>query len=47
MTTRRATATNDKALAAFVTAKTEIDARIQRLKCLSDDHFHANPDGIH
>lgn len=47
MTTRRATATNDKALAAFIAAKSEIDARLERLKGLSDDHFHANPDEIH
>jgi hypothetical protein len=47
MSTRRATATNDKALAAFVAAKAEIDARLERLKGLSDDHFHANPDEIH
>jgi hypothetical protein len=47
MTTRRATAINDKALAAFVAAKSEIDARLERLKGLSDDHFHANPDEIH
>ena len=47
MTTRRATATNDKALAAFVAAKAEIDARLERLKCLSEHHFHANPEEIH
>ncbi|MEO8243493.1 MAG: hypothetical protein ABI832_14400 [bacterium] len=47
MTNRRTTATNDKALAAFVAAKAEIDARLERLKCLSDDHFHADPDEIH
>lgn len=47
MTSRRATATNDKALAAFVAAKAEIDARLERLKSLSDDHFNANPDEIH
>ena len=47
MTNRRAIATNDKALAAFVAAKVEIDARLERLKGLSDDHFHANPDEIH
>ena len=47
MTNRRATVTNDKALAAFVAAKAEIDARLESLKGLSDDHFHANPDEIH
>lgn len=50
MTTRRASATattNDKALAAFVAAKTEIDARLERLKALSDEHFNVQPDEIH
>jgi hypothetical protein len=47
MTSRRATATNDKARAAFLSAKAEIDTRLERLKGLSDDHFHANPDEIH
>lgn len=47
MNTRRACATNDKALAAFVAAKAEIDARLERLKALSDDHFNATPDEIH
>ena len=48
MTTRRATATNnDKALAAFIAAKAEIDAQLERLKALSDEHFNAQPDEIH
>jgi hypothetical protein len=47
MSTRRASATNDKALAAFVAAKAEIDARLERLKALSDGHFNATPDEIH
>ena len=47
MTTRRATVTKDKALAAFVAAKAEIDTRLERLKALSDDHFNATPDEIH
>ncbi len=46
MTTRRATAPNDKALNAFIAAKTEIDAMLERLKALSDDHFETNPDEI-
>lgn len=46
MTTRRAT-DNDKALAAFIAAKAEIGAQLERLKTLSDDHFHTNPDEIH
>jgi hypothetical protein len=47
MTTRRAAAPNEKALAAFVAAKAEIDTRLERLKALSDDHFNASPDEIH
>lgn len=48
MNTRRATAaTNEKALAAFIAAKAEIDARLERLKALSDEHFNAQPDEIH
>lgn len=47
MTNRRAATTNDKALAAFVAAKAEIDPRLERLKALSDDHFNATPDEIH
>ena len=50
MTTRRASATattNDKALAAFVAAQTEIDARLERLKALSDEHFNVQPNEIH
>ena len=46
MTTRRACATNDKALAAFIAAKTEIDERIERLKALSDEHFGFDPDAV-
>ncbi len=45
MTTRR-TASNDKALEAFMTAKFQIDAMLERLKALSDDHFEAHPDEI-
>ena len=47
MTTRRAAAPNDKALNDFLTAKVEIDAMLERLKALSDDHFDAHPDEIH
>ena len=46
MTTRRATAPNDKALNAFLTAKFEIDAMLARLAALSDDHFGTCPDEI-
>ncbi len=46
MNTRRAAATNDKALNAFITAKFEIDAMLARLAALSDDHFETDPDAI-
>jgi len=38
---------NDKALAAFLTRKTEIDTMLARLQGLSDEHFEASPDEIH
>ena len=44
MTTRRAT-DNSKALDAFMAAKFQIDAMLERLKSLSDDHS-AHPDEI-
>ena len=47
MTSRRATAPNDKALNAFLAAKREIDHMLARLKTLSDDHFDTDPDAIH
>ena len=47
MTSRRATAPNDKALNAFLAAKIEIDAMLARVKTLSDDHFDTHPDAIH
>lgn len=48
MTTRRPNATtNEKALAAFLAAKVEIDAQLERLKSLSEEHFNADPDEIH
>jgi hypothetical protein len=46
MTTRRATE-NSKALDAFIAAKSEIDAMLERLASLSADHFHTDPDEIH
>ena len=46
MTTRRANATNDKALDAFMTTKFQIDTMLERLKALSDDHFETHPDEI-
>ena len=45
MTTRRA-AENAKALDAFMTTKFQIDAMLERLKTLSDDHFETHPDEI-
>ncbi|MDP3960193.1 MAG: hypothetical protein Q8Q26_09080 [Pseudorhodobacter sp.] len=47
MTTRtRQTAENTKALDAFISAKCEIDAMLERLKELSADHFGTEPDEI-
>ena len=44
--TRRAQ-DNTKALDAFLAAKIEIDAMLERLAALSDDHFETSPDEIH
>ena len=38
---------NSEALAAFIARKTEIDTMLDRLKALSDEHFHADPDTLH
>ena len=38
---------NTKALDAFIAAKTEIDAMLERLATLSADHFETSPDEIH
>jgi hypothetical protein len=46
MTARRANASNDKALDAFMTSKFQIGAMLERLKTLSDDHFETHPDEI-
>lgn len=43
--TRRAT-DNTKALDAFLAAKFEIDAMLERLAALSADHFETSPDEI-
>ena len=43
--TRRAT-DNTKALDAFLAAKFEIDAMLERLAALSADHFETHPDEI-
>ena len=45
MTTK--TRNNDKALAAFLTRKAELDTMLARLQALSDEHFHASPEEIH
>lgn len=37
---------NTKALDAFLAAKFEIDAMLERLAALSADHFETNPDEI-
>jgi hypothetical protein len=37
---------NDEALAAFVTRKAEIDAMLERLAGLSDDHFGVAPEDV-
>ena len=37
---------NIKALDAFLAAKTEIDAMLERLAALSADHFETSPDEI-
>jgi hypothetical protein len=36
----------EKALAAFVAKKAEIDAMLVRLQALSDDHFAADPETL-
>jgi hypothetical protein len=45
MTIRRLTV-NSKALDAFTTTKAQIDAMLDSLEALSDDHFEAHPDKI-
>jgi hypothetical protein len=39
--------THDKALDAFIAAKTEIDAMLERLAALSADHFDYSPEEVH
>lgn len=46
MTNRRATDQNNQALNAFLAAKREIDAMLERLQVLSADHFETHPDEI-
>jgi len=38
--------TNDASLAAFISAKTEIDAMLERLAALSADHFECSPEDV-
>ena len=45
MTTCRVTQ-NDRTLDGFMAAKAEIDAMLESLKALSDDHFDTHPDKI-
>ena len=45
-TQKTITKSNDDALAAFVARKTEIDAMLNRLQALSDDHFGVAPDEV-
>jgi hypothetical protein len=40
------TSNQEKALAAFVARKAEIDAMLARLQSLSDDHFDVGPDEV-
>ena len=44
--TTRSTSDNAKAIDAFVSAKFEIDAMLDRLATLSADHFDIHPDEI-
>jgi hypothetical protein len=45
-TSKKTTKSNDDALAAFVSKKTEIDAMLTRIQALSDDHFGVAPDEV-
>ena len=45
-TQRRRSPDNAQALAAYVARKAEIDAMLQRLASLSDDHFGVAPDDV-
>ncbi|MFZ1414293.1 MAG: hypothetical protein WAS73_06910 [Defluviicoccus sp.] len=46
MTSIRRQFSNDEALAAFVARKAEIDAMLERLAALSDEHFSVGPDDV-
>ena len=47
MTTRRATAPNEKALESFLAAKAQIDQMLARIQTLSDEHFDTDPEAVH
>jgi hypothetical protein len=38
--------TNDAALDAFISAKTEIDIMLERIAALSADHFECSPEDV-
>jgi hypothetical protein len=38
---------NDRALAAFLAKKTEVDALLKQLQEKSDDHFNVAPEDVH
>jgi putative heme iron utilization protein len=42
----RRTTDNSKAIDAFLAAKAEIDAMVERMAALSADHFETSPDAI-
>ena len=46
ITNRSSSTANDLALAAFVTRKAEIDAMLERLAGVSDDHFSLASDDV-
>ena len=46
MSTRRATAPNEKALESFLATKARIDLMLARIQTLSNDHFETHPDEI-
>jgi len=43
----RRTRNNDKAVAAFIAHKAEIDDMLTRLQAVSEEHFNTNPDDLH
>ncbi len=47
ITTRRAAASNDEAMDAFIAAKAEIHLLPERLKALSDELFKTHPEEIY